>query len=567
MNFEISVEQYVQMFRKWLWFIIPVAIFFGFLGYLYSSSRPVTYRTSALINVGVSVIQNPDPNAARVTGVIDLAPTYSELMQTYNVRLATVDALDTDVSAFELERKARVRVVPDTSLLTLEISDGDPVVAADLANMMAQQFIINQTRTGTFTAAERAYMDEVNTVIIDLRGQLDEQRESLRELETQLDGELPEEEGQALRDEYRESIQLINSLQTNIHNQVNLIADMDQEQNALQIVETALIPSTPVDHNVPETAIVTTVIGGILAAGFVLVFEFFNNTVNTSQEVQNVLMLPVLGVISRFGGPLRHMPIVGNVVRATVRLDQADNLILKDGISPGVVEEYRTLRTNLITKSIHSGEKIFLVTSPTSGNGKSITAANVAISLADTKRKVLLIDADMRHPQMHALFGLERQPGLTSLLSMRDQNSYSADMLNEYIQETEIPGLHVISAGESFRSPNELLDSENAKQFMQMLETKTDFDIILLDTPPCLVVSDSVALTTYFDIQVLMVVRSGVTLVKEVIRARERFDHLPSDNVSVVLNGVNLAYDDYYSGVRSHYSMARTTKLEKVRPA
>ncbi|NJL55657.1 polysaccharide biosynthesis tyrosine autokinase, partial [bacterium] len=351
-------------------------------------------------------------------------------------------------------------------------------------------------------------------------------------------------------------------IQSDIHRQVNLISGLKQDRNTLQIAETARVPRTPRDKNIMETAIIATVIGLIVAAGGVIIFEFFKSTVETSMDINTLLNLPVLGVISRFGSRIRYIPILGWVIRLVTPQKSYRNLITQNKLRPHSLEEYRTLRTNLLTKSIQSGEKVFLVTSPTPNDGKSTTVANLAISIADANRKVLLIDGDLRNPQMHTFFDVPNESGMLSLLARADNEKYMMpDDVMAQVHQTNVNGLWLMTAGQGIQTPSETLDSDNTRRFMEILKTGMDFDVILLDTPPCLVVSDSVAFTTFFDTEVLFVVRAGKTRVQEVARSKDRFRHLPEQNLSVILNGVDLSFEDYYSRVPRKYQMARSPQL------
>jgi capsular exopolysaccharide synthesis family protein len=556
----MNIEQYVRLFRKWLWLVIVVAVLFAAVGYLYSSTRPNEYRTTALINVGVSAILDPNPTNNNVSAVQSLTQTYAQLINTFNVREAAAISLDhLDISASRVARIVRVRPVPDTSLLRLEAVDTDPILAADVANAVAEQFVLQDAIISGINVAQSTQFNEVNAEIDRLNVQLDEARIDAREMgEALANFSGSREEMQALAAEYNVVLQGVDSIQSSIHRQVNVVAALKEDRNTLQIAETARVPRSPRDHDIFETTAIAAVLGALVAAGLVIVYDFFRNTLETSSDVNRLVPIPVIGVISRFGNRLRYVPLVGRVVRMVSSRVPKDNLLHQKMARPRTVEEYRTLRANLLTRSFQRGEKVFLVTSPSQFDGCSTTVANQAISIADANLKVLLVDADMRQPRQHVFFDVPKSPGLMSLLEHDDTEPLTAEIMQSYIHKTDVKGLYVLPAGEGIRSPSEMLNSHNAHRFIELLKTATDFDIVLLDTPPCLTVSDSITFTTFFDLEVLLVLRAGKTRNQEVMRAKERFSHLPEKKISVIMNGVDLSFEDYYSRTSNRYEITRS---------
>lgn len=555
----MNIEQYIRMFRKWLWVIVLAAVVCGAVGYVYSSRQPNEYRTTALINVGVAAILNPTPENSTAMAVQALTQTYSRLFSTFNVREATAESLEElNVSAGRVGRITNIRPIPETSLLTIEAIDSDPILAAEVANAMAHQFLMLDATVGGYDEVQTSQFDEINEELTALETQLVTARNLAYEQREAAQAAEGTDNERATRTDYNIVLQDMDSLQSDIHRQVNLIAGLKEDRNTLQIAETARVPRSPRPKNVFETTTIAAVIGAILSAGFILIYEFFKNAVETSYDVNNLTNLPVMGVVSRFGNRIRYMPIIGRLVRFVSPKRGVVNLITSNKLRPHIIEEYRTLRTNLLTKSIQNGEKVFLFTSPTASDGKSTTIANVAISIADANRKVLLVDGDMRQPQMHKFFDVQRGPGLMSLLSMDEETQYmTAKDVMSCVYETGVNGLYILPGGEGMRTPSETLDSENTRRFIEILKTELDFDVVLLDTPPCLIVSDSVAFTTFFDIEVIFVVRANKTRVPEINRAKERFHHLPENNISVILNGVDLSFEDYYSRLPGKYEVAR----------
>lgn len=208
-------------------------------------------------------------------------------------------------------------------------------------------------------------------------------------------------------------------------------------------------------------------------------------------------------------------------------------------------EAYRTLRTNIRFASLGQPCRTILITSASAGEGKTTTAANFAVVSAQTGSRVCLVDADLRHPTLHRLFGLENTRGLTTALV---ENLPFAKVA----QPTRIPNLAVLTSGPSRLNPAELVGS---KQMRELLEGATsDFDLILCDSPPIISVADSIALSAQCD-AVVLVVRAGRIPYEVIRRAAEQIEAVKGRILGVLLNCVNLQRDgDYYEYYRHYHA-------------
>jgi len=178
-----------------------------------------------------------------------------------------------------------------------------------------------------------------------------------------------------------------------------------------------------------------------------------------------------------------------------------------------------------------------MVTSANAGEGKTLLAANLAITIAKSEgKRVLLIDCDMRRPAVHSLFGLERDVGLGSILM-------EETTLEETIQNTELENLKIITSGKDIISPMRLLSSERAKEILD--ECKSQFDLIICDTPPIIAVHDAEVLVPYVD-GVLLVVLAGKTFQQVVMRAIEVLKEAQANVLGVVLNDMKGMLPYYY---------------------
>ena len=200
-------------------------------------------------------------------------------------------------------------------------------------------------------------------------------------------------------------------------------------------------------------------------------------------------------------------------------------------------EAYRTLRTNVnfsLTQDI-TGGKVVSVTSALQGEGKSFTAANLAISYAQTDCKVLLVDCDLRRPKLSRLLQVSASTGLSNLL-------VSPNLLEDAIRPIGVSGLEVILSGDIPPNPSELLSSPRMDRLLERL--RQSYDYIILDTPPVNMVTDTVVLAPKVD-GVLFVVRAGASERPAVIQAVDQLEYAQAKILGFVLNGVDLENTGY----------------------
>ncbi|WP_409274492.1 CpsD/CapB family tyrosine-protein kinase [Neobacillus sp. SCS-31] len=200
-----------------------------------------------------------------------------------------------------------------------------------------------------------------------------------------------------------------------------------------------------------------------------------------------------------------------------------------------VSEQYRTIRTNIQFSSVDEDIQAIMVTSAGPGEGKSTTAANLAVVMAQQEKKVLLVDADLRKPTVHYTFDLVNQYGLTSVLS-------KSKSLEQAIRPTETPFLSVLTSGPIPPNPAELLGSKSMKEMLE--EAKNRFDVIIFDTPPTLAVTDAQILANLCD-GVLLVLYSGKSENEQATKAKDLLVAANGRILGVVLNQKKIKNDSY----------------------
>lgn len=212
------------------------------------------------------------------------------------------------------------------------------------------------------------------------------------------------------------------------------------------------------------------------------------------------------------------------------------HLIAKQSPRSPITEQYRTIRTNLQFASVDEELNSLLVTSATSGDGKSLTAANLAIVYAQQGKKVLLIDADLRKPTVHYTFRIDNLAGLCNIL-------IGEHTLEQAVQESEVENLDIISSGPIPPNPAELLGSQRMQDLVK--DAQTHYDMIVFDSPPVLAVTDAQILANLVN-GAILVIRSGETEYEEVEKAKEALERTSTKLLGSVLNDKEKKKNDYY---------------------
>lgn len=317
--------------------------------------------------------------------------------------------------------------------------------------------------------------------------------------------------------------------------------------NTIRIVDPARAPMLPAYPNVPRNMMIGFLLGLAFGVALAFVQELLDNTVKTPEEVQHLTALPALGMIplNKRLADKRGKPAASTALARKETWREAVELVAHSRPKSEIAEAYRALRTSILLSNIGAPPKCILVTSALPQEGKTTTSINTAIVLAQKGAKVLLVDADLRRPNVHSKLGLRARGGLSTLLTGSDS------MATVLVNSTEVPNLHVLPAGPPPPHPAELLGSHVMKDYLR--QWREQFDHIIIDSPPCLSVTDAVLLSVEAD-AVALVLRSGHTPKEAVRRARNLLFQVKAKVLGVVVNAVDLHSPDmYYYSYASKY--------------
>jgi succinoglycan biosynthesis transport protein ExoP len=316
---------------------------------------------------------------------------------------------------------------------------------------------------------------------------------------------------------------------------------MAGKPNNVSIVDYAITPDGPIGPNRLRTVFIALFLSLGLGIGCALFLEYLDDTVHSTDDVERLLHLPALAVIPSVGAATRRR-LLGTRVALQKRNGHAASnpelLINVDGRSP-LAESYRHLRTSVLLSTAGRAPKSLLVTSSLPGEGKTTTAVNTAISLAQTGASVVIIDADMRRPRLRSIFNLSDRAGLSSILSSATSE---AEML-AMVSSDEVTGLYILTSGPIPPNPAELLGSEQMRRLLSTLQA--NFSHVVVDSPPVSSFTDGVLISSMVD-GVLLVVHGGKSSYHIVRRSLQLLQDVGAKIFGVVLNNVSLQSHDYY---------------------
>jgi capsular exopolysaccharide synthesis family protein len=306
----------------------------------------------------------------------------------------------------------------------------------------------------------------------------------------------------------------------------------------VRVIDRAVPPLFPIKPRKALNMAIGFLVGLALGVGLSFFLDSLDNSIKTVEELEHGFGTPVLGLI----------PAIQAEGQRSSRKNGGDEvarisatLVTKYTPRSHVSEAYRSLRTNIQFSRIDDPLKTVVISSAAPSEGKSTTAANLAITTAITGIRTLLVDADLRRPVIHSLFGLEREPGIINLLAEKLP-------LEKVIKPSGIDNLSVLTCGAIPPNPSELLGSQRMKELIKTLSQQ--YDLVLFDSPPVITVTDTAVLSPQVD-GIVLVVKSHVTDKRALARAKTILSNLKATILGVILNKIELSglaggYDYYY---------------------
>lgn len=345
-------------------------------------------------------------------------------------------------------------------------------------------------------------------------------------------------------------------------------AQIAEQNNNIKVIQNAVIPASPVGPQRMQVIAIGFFFGLLAGIGLALFLDYLDDTIKSLDDVERYVQLPMLGVIPSLttGGKRTlwnkddqkqiALSENGSHLGLEIKQNSVQSKLLSNLDGHSIAgEAYRALRTSLLMSSAGNPPKTILITSSMASEGKTTTAVNTAISLAQLGAQVMIIDCDLRRPSLHKQLDISSAKGVSNYLSANTE-------LASLIQKLEIPNLSVIPSGPIPPNPAELLSSPKMKEMIQ--ELGRSFDHIIIDSPPIGNVTDPIILSTIVD-GTTMVIHGGKTSRAMAQRSRKDLLNVGSKIFGVVLNNVDLrkeGYDYYYYRYHKYEPDDRAEPLE-----
>ncbi|MEA2828879.1 MAG: tyrosine-protein kinase [Actinomycetota bacterium] len=493
---ELELRDYLLVLRRRRAIVvITVALVVGAAVALSFLQTPV-YAASAKLRIepraGISVF---DTTSGQANGSALFIPTEIEVLQGESVQ---------DIVRRELKSAppVSVRQVGTTAVVLVVAESTDRQQAAKVANAYAAAYIEHRRQQG---------IDESVVAQREVQSKIQDLQDQIAALDRQI-GSTPGAGSESLQAQRESLVQQQALFQDNLNRQQinsNLIT------GGAEIVRSAKVPGSPIKPTPIRNAILALVVGCLLGVGLAFLAEYLDDSIPTQEALQQVTgTIPVIGLIPEIPG---------------WKTKERSRLVALEAPRSVPAEAYRALRTAIDFIALDHPMRTLQVTSPGQGEGKTTTLANLGITLATAGKRVVIVCCDLRRPRIHDFFGLDNTVGFTSTLL--GERPVSAALQNV----PGVPRLRLLASGPLPPNPSELLSSKRTADVFAALAA--DADIVLIDTPPVLPVTDALVLFRHVD-ATLMVFSADTTTRKEAAAAIAKVRQVDGPVIGAVLNGV-----------------------------
>ncbi len=525
----MELRQYINIITKWLWLILLSVGIAASASYLASRAATPLYQTKTTLLVGQGT-QNLNLSSYDLYIGQQLAQTYAELVKREPVLKGVVESLGLKRNWTTLAGQVSARAVPNTQLIEVFVVDSDRKRAKALADEVAAQLIMQSPTNPNALSPEQA--EFTKSQLADLQQKIESAQTEGNRLRQELDATSSARQIQSLNNQIALLDQRISSWQ-NTYSQL-LLTQGGTSRAALSVLEEATVPAAPISPNTRMNVLLASALGLVLSLAGAFLIEYLDDTIKSPEDAVRATGLPMLGAIARIEGD-----------------KYPDKLIAASHPLAPTVEAYRVVRTNIQFSSIDKPAHTLMITSPNPSEGKSVMLANLAVVMAQSGMKVIIVDTDLRRPVQHRIFGLPNRNGMSDAVLQQNVE------LNDHLQETGVDNLRLMSSGSLPPNPAELLGSERMLNIIEGL--KEISDIVLFDSPPTLVVTDAAILGSRTD-GAILVNDSGNTRTAEARRAADELRRLRVNLLGVVLNRVPLGGRGSYYYYNYSYYMAEAGK-------
>lgn len=480
-----ELREYIGVLRSRKWTIALVTTLCVAIALLLSYRQTPQYRgTSRLLVKGLPADASGEIQPPNLD-------TESQIVLSEAVGERVIDELALSMAPRDLIDGLQVAAVTEVAeVLELTYSSTDPELARDVPNAFALEYI--EYKRDQTTEALESGEEVINSQIESVQQRLTEVTQEIEETNPRTDSAL----AQTLETERSSLIARLGVLQQKAD---DFQARRPNDLAGGQLLEAASLPGSPYAPNHPANGARAFAVGLALGIGLAFLRERLDDRLRGRQDLEAAIGVPTLATVPKF-------PVSSKKGREIVLISQPRG---------SASEAYRSLRTGLQFLSGQEQIKSLLLTSPSEGEGKTVTSVNLAVAFAQSGRRVVLISADLRRPTLEEFFGLDDREGLTTWLMAEDRELWGL------IRDPGIDNLRVIPTGPLPPNPAELLSSTRLTHLINVLESHSD--LVIIDSPPVLAVADAAILSAHVDATLLVVEaektqRSAATLAVEELR-------------------------------------------------
>lgn len=420
---------------------------------------------------------------------------------------------------------------------------------ADLSSRYGPDYPKMKAVAGQMETIRKAYEHEIDGALATFEKSYQEMLDNEHSLKTLMEQQKSEAiELSKIEVEYKplqrasEQEEKMYSIIANRQKEIDITGPM--KTNNVRVLERATVPNVPIRPRPVQNLMLGLLLG--LGAGIALAFaiEALDNTLKTQQDVEQLLGTPVLGLV-----PIIGTTPGGEALQAGDNMRERDLGVFLDPKSIAA-ECCRSIRTNILFMSPDRPLKVMVVTSPSPQEGKTTTAINLGVTMAEAGSKVLIVDTDMRRPRLHRSFGVPNQTGISTVI-------VGKATLDEALKRTDVPNLDVLPCGPVPPNPSELLHTDRFGAILADLAKM--YDRVILDSPPSSAVTDPAVLGNVAD-GVVLVVKAGETTRDAAMHARRQLATAKARLFGVIVNAIDFSnpaygYEYYY---RNYYRYGYT---------
>jgi len=515
-----ELREYLGVLWGRRWYIATAVAIVVAAAAFYTATVPPSYTSQAKVLVQTPQSTNGDAVPDATTDM----ETERELVESLTVARGVVKDLGFGADASDLLHYVSASVTPDTQILVISFAASDPEVARAGAQTFAEEYLAQR---------KERFEADIKASVVPLTSQI----ENLEGLREDLIQDLSAATDDARQGELRANLESLNERIAELTEQ-RAEAGAKTIASVGQVADPAVAPTQPTNRDWLPTLLLAASVGLILGIAAALVRDRLDDRPRSPEEVE-----------ARSGAPT-----LGSLPRVDVRRGQGELVVDDPAVPPTLVDAFRSLRTSVTFSLAKSDAKIFLVTSPNAGDGKTTVAANLAASIAYTGDGVVIVSADLRRPGLQRLFNADGDaPGLTSVLR--------ADVdMGDAIVPTRVPNLGVVPTGPIREGDVELLRADRLRWAFEPLRSSKG--VVIVDGPPVLGVPDTLALAQAAD-ATLLVIDASRTTRASIDRAARQLALVGVEIFGEVLNKVGTSGAEYYDGYRERDGRRPASRTER----